>query len=98
MPWSPRNCGLLAFWVWQILAALCIAKHRAYVAWYGALTEPNAMLGARYHVALVGFGMVSNLIITPVSLGFNVVNERFSEHGIIFHGIPNCHVDRYQAT
>jgi hypothetical protein len=52
MPWSPRNCGLLVFWVWQILAALCIAKHHICVAWYAALTEPNAMLGARYHVAL----------------------------------------------
>jgi hypothetical protein len=65
----------LAFWVWQTLAALCIAKHRVYVAWYGALTEPNAMLGARYHVALLGKGMVSNLILTPLSLGFNVVYE-----------------------
>jgi hypothetical protein len=75
MPWSPRNCGLLAFWVWQLLAALCIAKHRVCMAWYGALTEPNAMLGARYHVALLGKGMVSNLILTSVSLGFNVVYE-----------------------
>ena len=98
MPWSPRNCGLLAFWVWQILAALCIAKHRVYVAWYGALTEPNAMLGARYHVALVGKGMVSNLIIIPVSLGFIVVHECFSEHGIFFHGIHDYHADRYQAA
>ena len=73
MPWSPRNCGLLAFWVWQILAALCIAKHPVYVAWYGALTEPNAMLGVRYHVAFVGKGMVSRLIIHPVLLGFLAV-------------------------
>jgi len=72
----------LVFWVWQILAALCIAKHRVYVASYGALTELNAMFGARYHVALVGKGMVSNLIISPVSLGFAVVHECFSEHGI----------------
>lgn len=28
------------------------------------------MFGARYHVALVGKGMVSNLIISPVSLEF----------------------------
>jgi hypothetical protein len=69
MLWSPRNCGLLAFWVWQILAALCIAKHRVYVAWYGALTEPNAMLSGRYHVISTERGMVSNLAIFPVSLG-----------------------------
>ncbi|MDU8430156.1 hypothetical protein RYA99_16755 [Pseudomonas syringae pv. actinidifoliorum] len=86
MPWSPRNCGLLAFWGWQILAALCIAKHRVCMAWYRALTEPNAMFGARYHVALVGKGMVSNLIISPVSLGFIVVHECFSEHGIFSMG------------
>ena len=54
MPWSPRNCGLFAFLVWHVLAALCIAKHRLYVTWYGALTEPNAMLSARYHAALRG--------------------------------------------
>jgi hypothetical protein len=30
------------------------------------------MVGARYHVALVGEGMVSKLIISPVSLGFTV--------------------------
>lgn len=56
------------------------------------------MFGARYHVALAGQGMVSNLIISPVSLGFIVVHECFSEHGIFFHGIRNCHADRYQAT
>jgi hypothetical protein len=78
MSWSPRNCGLFAFWVWQILASWCIAKHRVYVAWYGALTEPNAMLGTRYHVSLAGKDMVSNLIISPVSLGFIVVHECFS--------------------
>jgi hypothetical protein len=63
----------LAFWVWQNLAALRIAKHRVCVAWYAALTEPNAMLGARYHVASVGMDMVSNLIICLVSLGFPAV-------------------------
>jgi hypothetical protein len=63
----------LAFWVWQILAALCIAKQRVYVAWYGALTEPNVMLGVRYHVVSVGGRMVSNLITRPVSLGFLAV-------------------------
>ena len=42
------------------------------------------MLGARYHVALLGKGVVSNLIISPVSLGFVLVHEWFSEHGI-FH-------------
>jgi len=93
MPWSPRNCGLLAFWVWQTLAALCIAKHRVYVAWYGALTEQNAMLGARYHVTLVGEGMVLNLIISPFSLGFLVVYECFSEHGIFLRGIRDGHAD-----
>ncbi|MDC6487634.1 hypothetical protein LN426_02955 [Pseudomonas syringae] len=46
------------------------------------MTELNAMFGARYHVALVGKSMVSNFIISPVSLGFNVVHECFSEHGI----------------
>ena len=40
------------------------------------------MFSARYHVALVGKGMVSNLIISPVSLGFAAVHECFSEHGI----------------
>lgn len=40
------------------------------------------MLGARYHVALAGKGMVSNLIISLLSLGFVVVHECFSEHGI----------------
>lgn len=40
------------------------------------------MFGARYHVALIGQGMVSNLIIRPASLGFIVVHECFSEHGI----------------
>jgi len=72
----------LAFWGWQVLAALCIARQRVQVAWYGALAEPNAMLGARYHVALLGKGMVSNLIISPVSLDFDLVHEWFSEHGI----------------
>lgn len=40
------------------------------------------MFSARYHVALVGKGMVSNLIISPVSLGFAAVHECVSEHGI----------------
>ncbi|CAI8866188.1 hypothetical protein EMIT048CA2_270017 [Pseudomonas chlororaphis] len=53
----------MAFGGWQILAALRIAKHRVYVACYGALTEPNAMLSVRYHVSSVERGMVSNLII-----------------------------------
>ena len=42
------------------------------------------MLGARYHVASVERDMVSNLIICPVSLGFFVVRECFSEHGIFY--------------
>jgi hypothetical protein len=77
MPWSPRNCGLLAFWVWQILAALCIAKHRVYVAWYEALTEPNAMLGVRYHTVSTEEGMVSNCTIFPVPLGFTAIFGAF---------------------
>ena len=40
------------------------------------------MLGTRYHVPLAGEGMVSNLIISPFLLGFIVVYECFSEHGI----------------
>ena len=97
MPWSPRNCGLLAFWVWQILAALRIAKHRVYVAWYGALTEPNAMFSARYHVALVGKGMVSNLIISPVSLGLPRCMSVFLSM-VFLNGIRERHADRYQAA
>jgi hypothetical protein len=63
----------LAFWVWQILAALCIAKHLVYVAWYGALTEPNAMLGVRYNAVSAEEGMVLNLTILPVSLGLTAI-------------------------
>jgi hypothetical protein len=73
MPWSPRNFGLLAFWVGQILAALRIAKHLVCVAWCGALAEPNAMLGVRYDVVSVGGRMVSNFINRPFSLGFLAV-------------------------
>ncbi|WP_420851482.1 hypothetical protein [Pseudomonas congelans] len=54
------------------------------------MTEPKAMLGARYYVALLRRGVVSNLIINLVSLGFIAVHECFSEHGIFFHGIRNC--------
>ena len=73
MPWSPRNCGLLAFWVWQILAALCIAKHRVYVAWHGKLTGANAMIGARYHVVSDEQSMVSNPITSAVSLSYTTL-------------------------
>ena len=51
------------------------------------------MLGARYHVTLVGEGMVLNLIISPFSLGFLVVYECFSEHGIFLRGIRDGHAD-----
>lgn len=40
------------------------------------------MLGIRYHVTLVGEGMVLNLISSPVLPGFLVVHEYFSECGI----------------
>jgi hypothetical protein len=72
----------LAFGVWQNLAALRIAKHGVCVAWYGVLTEPNSMLYGRYHVGSVSSGMVSNLIIRPVLLGFRTVLGLLSEHGI----------------
>ncbi|AZE80430.1 hypothetical protein C4J99_4675 [Pseudomonas synxantha] len=43
MPWSPRNCGLLAFCGWQVQVAFCIAKHGFFMAWYGVPTAFNAM-------------------------------------------------------
>ena len=51
------------------------------------------MFGARYNVALLGKGMVSDLIISPVSLGFIVVYECFSEHGIFpMESVTSSHV------
>jgi len=48
MPWSPRNCGLLAFCVWQILAALCIAKHRVTFGRYSTALEKEVEEALRY--------------------------------------------------
>ncbi|SCY09446.1 hypothetical protein SAMN03159391_00915 [Pseudomonas sp. NFACC37-1] len=42
------------------------------------------MPSARYHVALAGKGMVSNLMTSPVSLGFIIVRECFSKQGIFY--------------
>lgn len=50
----------------------------------GVMTETNAVHGARYHAALAGKGMVSNLILPPVLLGFIVVHGCFSEHGTFY--------------
>ena len=50
------------------------------------------MLGVRYHALYAEKGMVSNITIRPVSLGFTVIFDAFQSM-VFLNGIRELHAD-----